>query len=106
MKYTLSKFTVKQEKVKDVKRALAELVSEIRENEPRTLYLVFRDESKSTFFTLVSFENEAAWRRHAQSRYVGRFAKKLLPACDGRPLFLDLSHFAASRKQWVIEQGF
>jgi len=105
MKYTLSRFTVRQESIKEVKRALAELVSEVRRNEPRTLYLVFREESKSTFFTLVSFENEAAWRRHAQSRYVDRFVKKLLPACEGKPLFLDLGLFASSKKQWILEQA-
>jgi|SRR5881396_3421929 len=102
MKYTLAKFTVKQERLKEVKRALAELVSEIRRNEPRTLYLVFREERKSSFFTLFSFENEAAWRRHAQSRYVDRFVKKLLPACEGKPLFLDLRLAATSRKQWML----
>ena len=105
MKYTLSRFTVKQDAIKKAKRALAELVYEIRRNEPRTLYIVFREESKSTFFTLFSFENEAAWRRHAQSRYVDRFVKKLLPACEGKPLFLDLSLFASSRKQWVLEEN-
>jgi len=104
MKYTLSKFTVKEEKLKEAKRVIAELVTAIREHEPRTLYLVFREDRKSTFFTLVSFENEAAWRRHAQSRHVDRFAKKLLPLCEGKPLFLDLSQFASSRKQWVLEQ--
>ena len=104
MKYTLSKFTVKEEKLKEAKRVIAELVTAVREHEPRTLYLVFREDRKSTFFTLVSFENEAAWRRHAQSRYVDRFAKKLLPLCEGKPLFLDLSQFASSRKQWVLEQ--
>lgn len=105
MKYSLSKFTVKQEKIKEVKRALAELVSEVRKNEPRTLYLVFREEGRSTFFSLVSFADEAAWRRHAQSRYVDRFAKKLLPLCDGRPVFVDLAQFAASRKQWVLDDA-
>ena len=54
-------------------------------------------------FTLVSFESEAAWRRHAQSRYVDRFVKKLLPICEGKPLFLDLRLFASSRKQWVLQ---
>ena len=104
MKYTLSKVTVQEEKLKETKRAIAELVAAVREHEPRTLYLVFREDRKSTFFTLVSFENEAAWRRHAQSRYADRFAKKLLPLCEGKPLFLDLSQFASSRRQWVLEQ--
>ena len=105
MKYTLSSFTVKQENVKPAKRALAELVAEVRQNEPRTLYLVFREDGSSTFFTLMAFEDEAAERRHAQSRHVGHFAKKLPPLCEGNPYFTELSHFAGSKKQWLLDRG-
>ena len=102
MKYTLSRFTVKPEKVKEVRRALAELACEIRRNDRRTLYLVFREERKSTFFTLVAFQDEAAWRRYAQSRHVDRFVKKLLPVCEGKPQFLELRLFASSKNQWPL----
>lgn len=105
MKYTLSSFTVKQENVKPAKRALAELVTEIRQSEPRTLYLVFREDGSSTFFTLMAFEDEAAERRHAQSRHVAHFAKKLLPLCDGKPYFTELSYFSGSKKQWLLDRG-
>lgn len=105
MKYTLSSFTVKQENVKPAKRALAELVAEVRQKEPRTLYLVFREDGSSTFFTLMAFEDEAAERRHAQSRYVAHFAKKVLPLCDGKPYFTELSYFAGSKKQWLLDRG-
>jgi len=105
MNYTISTFTVKQEHLKPAKRALAELVAAVREHEPKTLYLVFREDSSPTFFTLMSFENEAAERRHAQSRYVAQFARKLLPLCDGKPRFTELSYFAGSRKQWSLEKG-
>jgi quinol monooxygenase YgiN len=84
MNYTLCSFTVRPEKTRDAKRALAALVAAIREHEPRTFYLVFREEGKPVFFTLMSFENEAARRRHAQSRYLDHFVKKLLPARDSR----------------------
>ena len=106
MQYTLSRLTVKEEQLREAKRAIAELIAAVREHEPRTLYLVFREKRKSTFFALVSFENDAAWRSHAQSRHVDRFAKKLLPLCEGKPVFLDLSQFASSRKQWMLEQTF
>jgi len=104
MNYTISNFTVKQEYVKPAKRALAELVAAVRENEPKTLYLVFREEGAPAFFTLMSFENEAAERRHAQSSYVAQFAKKLLPLCDGKPRFTELAYFAGSKKQWQLAQ--
>jgi quinol monooxygenase YgiN len=103
MNYTLCSFTVKPEKLKEAKRALAELVSEIRRKEPRTFYLAFREERRCTFFTLMSFADEAAQRRHAQSRYVDRFVKKLLPGCEGKPRFTELHQLASSKKQWVLE---
>ena len=105
MKYTLSSFTVKQEYVKPAKRALAELVAEVRQKEPRTLYLVFREDGSSTFVTLMAFEDEAAERRHAQSRYVAHFAKKLPPLCEGKPYFTELNYFAGSKKQWLLDRG-
>jgi len=104
MNYTISSFTVKQEHVKSAKRALAKLVAAVRDNEPKTLYLVFREEGLPAFFTLMSFENEAAERRHAQSSYVAQFAKKLLPLCDGKPRFTELAYFAGSKKQWLLAQ--
>jgi quinol monooxygenase YgiN len=103
MKYTLSRFTVKPEKTRESKRALAELVAAVREQEPKTLFAVFRAETHNTFLVLMSFENEAAERRHAQSQYVAHFARKLLPLCEGKPLFTELNLFVSSRKQWVLE---
>jgi quinol monooxygenase YgiN len=103
MKYTLSRFTVKPEKIRETKRALAELVSGIRTHEPKTLYVVFRAESQDTFLLLMSFESEAAERLHAQSRHVARFARKLLPLCEGKPLFSELDLFVSSRKHWILE---
>jgi quinol monooxygenase YgiN len=105
MKYTMAKYTVKEERLKDVKRAIAEVVAEIRKREPRTLYLVFREESRPTFIHLMSFESEAARRKHAQSRYIDRFVKKVYPICEGKPVFAELTLFAGSRKQWVVEKS-
>jgi quinol monooxygenase YgiN len=103
MNYMLCSFMVKPEKVKEVRRAVAEFVAEIRRNEPRTFYLVFREPHKCTFFALMSFENEAARRRHSQSRHLDRFVKKLLPGCEGKPRFTELRPFASSKKQWMLE---
>jgi len=104
MKYTLARYTVKQEKLKEVKKAIAEVVAEIRQHEPRTLYLVFREESKTTFIHLMSFENEAAERRHAQSRYIDRFVKKLYPNCLGKPVFNEFDLLGTTKKQWLLEK--
>jgi len=103
MQYTLAKYVVRQEKLRDVKRAIAEFIQEVGAQEPRTLYLVFRDESKTTFSHLMAFPDDAAQRRHAQARHTCRFVKKLYPHCVGKPEFNELTLFAASRKQWPLE---
>lgn len=103
MKYTLSSFTVSEEHLKQAKRALAELVSAIRRHEPGTLFQVFRQEGEPSFFCLMAFADEAAERAHAQARYVARFARKILPWCEGKPHFTDLGFFAGSQQEWAFE---
>ena len=105
MKYTMAKYTVRPEKVKEVRRAIAEFVAEVRKHEPRTLYLVFRENGQHTFVHWMAFENEAAERRHSQSRYNDRFVKKLLLNCAGKPAFTDFRLFASSRKHWPLDSG-
>ena len=103
MKYTMAKYTVKPETVKTVKRAIAEFVDEVRRHEPRTLYVVFREEGQHTFVHWMRFENEAAERRYAQARYTQRFAHKLLPALVGKAAFSEFRLFATTKKQWLLE---
>jgi quinol monooxygenase YgiN len=104
MKYTMARYTVRPEKVKEVKKAVAEFISEVRKHEPRTLYVVFRENGQHTFVHWMAFEDEAAERRHSQSRYNDHFVKKLLPNCVGKAVFTEHQLFAASRKQWVLER--
>ncbi len=103
MKYTLARFTVKPEHLKDTRLALAELINEVRRHQPRTLYTMFRTDTPETFVALMGFENEAAEKRHSQSKYIAQFARKILPWCDGKPLFRELALFGSTRKRWLLE---
>ncbi|SRR5258708_39477231 len=102
MKYTLARYTVRPDKVREIKKAIAEFLSEVRRHEPRTLYLVFRQESQHAFMHWMCFESEAAERRHAQARYNSLFVKKLLENCAGKPSFTEYKLFGASRKHWAL----
>src|SRR5256885_1923030 len=102
MKYTMARYSVRPEMVKEVKKAIVEFIGEVRKHEPRTLFLIFREEGQHTFVHWMSFENEAAERRHAQSRYNDHFAKKLLEYGTGKPAFSEFRLFAASKKQWAL----
>jgi quinol monooxygenase YgiN len=102
MKYTMARYTVRPEKVREIKKALAEFIAEVRANEPRTLYLVFRENGRHSFVHWMAFENEAAERRHSQSRYNDLFAKKLLANGVGKAAFTEFSLVATTKKQWVL----
>lgn len=101
--YTLSSFAVNEEHLKQAKRALAELVAAVRRHEPATLFQVFRKEGEPAFFCLMAFADEAAERAHAQARYVAKFARQILPWCEGKPHFTELGFFAGSQREWAFE---
>jgi quinol monooxygenase YgiN len=102
MKYTMARYTVKPEAVKEVKRALAEFIAEVRKYEPKTLYVVFRESGQHTFVHWMAFENEAAERRHSQSRYNDLFVKKLIPNCTSKSTFTDFALIASTKTQWPL----
>jgi quinol monooxygenase YgiN len=102
MKYIQAKYTVRPEKLAVVKKAISTFVAAVQLHEPKTLYVVFRDGDTPTFVHLMSFQNEAAERRHAKAPYVDRFVKKLYPHCVGKPEFSDLGSFASSKVQWML----
>jgi quinol monooxygenase YgiN len=102
MKYTLARYSVRPEKVKELKRAVAEFISEVKKNEPRTLYLVFREPTAHSFAHWMCFENDAAERRHSQSRYNQFFVRRLMECCAGKPTFTEFDLFSSSRKHWPL----
>jgi quinol monooxygenase YgiN len=97
MKYSLSRFSVGSNHVKAARQALEKLVAAIHKNDPDLVYLVFQEADQPVFFTLVSFENEESFRRHATSPHVAGFARTILPMCDGKPCFVGLDLISAAR---------
>lgn len=98
MKYSLSRFSVDPKQIKSARMALTKLVASVQEKEPGLVYLVFQEPGRPVFFTLVSFEDEAAYRRHAQSRHAARFARSISFLCDGRPTFVELEPTTGTRR--------
>jgi len=98
MKYSLSRFSVDPKQIKSARVALTKLVASVQEKEPGLVYLVFQEPGRPVFFTLVSFEDEAAYRRHAQSQHVARFARSMSSFCDGRPTFVELEPTTGTRR--------
>jgi|SoiMethySBSTD1v2_1073268.scaffolds.fasta_scaffold1770597_1 quinol monooxygenase YgiN len=99
MKYSLSRFSVAPQRIKTAQRAVQRLVKAIQKTDPGLVYLVFQETGKPVFFTLVSFQDEDAYRRFATSPYAARFAREILKICDGKPSFIGLDLVAAARRE-------
>ncbi len=99
MKYSLARFSVGVEHVKAARRALETLVTAVQKDNAGVIYLVFQEPDRPVFFTLVSFEDEAQYRRHATSAHTARFARAILPLCDGKPSFVGLELFGVAMRR-------
>ena len=97
MKYSLSRFSVGPSHVKAARHALEKLVTAIHKDGSEVVYLVFQEPGRPVFFTLVSFQDEENYRKHATSSYVAEFARTILPLCDGKPSFVGLNLVTAAR---------
>ena len=96
MKYSLSRFVVAPKDVKKAKRALNTLAAAIQKHDPGLAYLVFQEPDRPSFVTLVSFQDEHAYRQHATARHVAAFARKMATLCQSRPTFLGLDLVTAT----------
>lgn len=86
-------FTVHKEKIEDAKKTISELISKVRENEPKTLLYKSLQMKKdpASFIHFMIFADNAAHMKHRSAPYVLDFVKKLYDLCPNEPypIFLD-----------------
>lgn len=91
--YVMIPFTVHKEKIEDAKNTISELISKVRENEPRTLLYKSLQLKKdpASFIHFMIFADNAAHMKHRSAPYVLDFVKKLYDLCPNEPypIFLD-----------------
>ncbi len=89
MIHQIVNYRVKKEKLKDVKKALVELLSEVRKNQDLTpIYEAFQKSDACTFVHLMAFQDKKAQESHSSSSYVQRFREILYPSCEEQPVFI------------------
>ena len=96
MKYSLSRFAVAPKDVKIARRALNRLAAAIQKHDPGLAYLVFQEPNRPSFVTLVSFQDEEAYRRHVTSRHAASFARRMAALCQSTPTFIGLDLVTAT----------
>ncbi|MEW6602410.1 MAG: antibiotic biosynthesis monooxygenase [Nitrospirota bacterium] len=91
--YVMIPFTVDKDRVEEAKQTISELISKVRENEPKTLLYKSLQLKKdpASFIHFMIFENNDAHMKHRRAPYVLDFVKKLYELCPNEPfpIFLD-----------------
>jgi quinol monooxygenase YgiN len=96
--YTIAEYAVKASGVDKVKRAIAEFVPYIQENEPGTrLYVAWqKKDDPMRFVHFFIFADEAAHKAHASSAAVKRFEAAYRPElASEKVVFTDYEMVAA-----------
>lgn len=93
--YVMIPFQVKEDRLDEAKKAINELISNVREKEPGTLLynsLQLKNDPTS-FIHFIIFANNAAHMKHRAAAYVMDFVKKLYELCPKEPFPLFLESF-------------
>ena len=95
--YQTGAYKVRASGVEKVKKAIAELVRYVKDNEPGTrMYLAWQQkDDPTTFVHLFIFEDSAAQERHGKSEAVARFEAVYTPELvGGEVVFTDYEMIA------------
>ena len=96
MIFKMARYTVRPDKLEDVKNAIEEFVAEIKENEPATFYETYQEAAGSSFVHLMCFESEEAEAAHRNAPHTNTFVDQLSSSCENPPVFTDLSLLGSS----------
>jgi len=89
--HMLALYRIKEDKIDEVKEAVATVVDAIKENEPGTLfYEAYQGQEDVSFFHMMTFENEDAEEIHRSTPHMAEFAAALYPNCVEEPVFVEL----------------
>ena len=84
------KYKVKKDNLEEVKKAIEEFVTEVK-NEPGVLsYNAFQEEDIS-FVHFITFKDDMAKKSHENSVHVRKFVDFLYPVCEEEPVFNNLN---------------
>lgn len=87
----IAEFKVKGNEIDTVVAAVKKFTAAVEKHEPNTHYSAYRRQESDEFIHFMTFPDEAAEMKHAQSDYTARFVEVLYPRCTDKPVFTDLS---------------
>ena len=96
MIFKMARYTVRPEKVEEVKNAIEGFVAGIKENEPSTFYETYQEANGPSFVHLMCFESEEAEDAHRNAPHTNTFVDLLYSSCENPPIFTNLSLLGSS----------
>jgi quinol monooxygenase YgiN len=93
--YVMIPFQVKEDRLDEAKKAINELISNVKEKEPGTLLyksLQLKNDPTS-FINFIIFADNNAHMKHRSAAYVMDFVKKLYELCEDEPFPVFLENF-------------
>ncbi|HDH53472.1 MAG TPA: antibiotic biosynthesis monooxygenase [Nitrospirae bacterium] len=93
--YVMIPFQVQEDKLEEAKKAINELISNVREKEPGTLLYKSLQLKKdpTSFVHFMVFADNDAHMHHRSAKYVLEFVKKLYSFCPDEPYPIFLENF-------------
>ncbi len=93
--YVMIPFQVKEDRLDEAKKAINELISNVKEKEPGTLLyksLQLKND-RTSFINFIIFSDNNAHMKHRSAAYVMDFVKKLYELCQDEPFPVFLESF-------------
>jgi len=92
--YVMIPFQVKEDRLDEAKKLISELISNVREKEPDTLYNSLQlKKDPTSFIHFIIFADQDAHLKHRGAPYVIDFVKKLYELCPQEPFPIFLESF-------------
>ncbi|MBA2690694.1 MAG: hypothetical protein H0U63_07820 [Burkholderiales bacterium] len=92
----MARYTIRASEIETVRKAIAQFVNDIEDNEPATLYEAFALADKVSFVHTMCFADADAEQYHRGAPHTKRFVEVLYPRCETAPEFIDLNPVAST----------
>ena len=95
--YVMIPFQVYEDRVEEAKKVINELVANVKEKEPETLFYKSMQlkTDPTSFINFMIFADNNAHMQHRSAVYVMEFVKRLYELCPKEPFPIFLENFAS-----------
>ncbi len=86
-----AEYSVRKDKLDEIKKAISEFVKAIKENESLTFYEAYQIDNSDNFVHIMSFQDKKSEEKHKNADYTIKFVSILYPNCIQKPIFTKIT---------------